>query len=158
MRIWPDKFVIAFCEESNSNLFLQTLKEIPVSSDKNEHINSSNPCIVLIPVPTAVPPIGKSVHSFIALLTLTISCFIIEAYPENSWPNLIGVASWRCVRPTLIIAWNSFDFFNKAFSSISRAGIKLSSAEIALPTKIAVGNVSFVDWDIFTWSFGCTNW
>ena len=37
-----------------------------------------------MPVPTAVPPIGKSAHSFIALLTLEISCLIIEAYPENS--------------------------------------------------------------------------
>ena len=77
-------------------------------------------------------------------------------YPENSWPNDKGVASWRWVLPTLTIFlnWETF-FFNSLFKS-SRDGNNLFLVSIAMAICIAVGKTSLVDWDLLTWSLGWT--
>ena len=51
--------LIASENQASHRLALDQLRG-GVSSEINEHINSSKPLKVLIPVPTAVPPIGSS--------------------------------------------------------------------------------------------------
>ena len=79
-----------------------------------------------------------------------------ETYPENSWPSVRGTASCRWVRPSLTISAYSSDFEASASRSAPTDGSNRSTIVIAAATCIAVGNVSFEDWDRFTWSLGCT--
>ena len=51
---------------------------------------------------------------------------------------------------------NSLDFLYNSFSNIFKDGKSFSLDFIAIAICIAVGNTSFVDWDLFTWSLGCT--
>ncbi len=51
---------------------------------------------------------------------------------------------------------NSSDFARRASRRSRTFGRRRSTTLWAAATCIAVGNVSFEDWDMFTWSLGCT--
>ena len=53
----------------------------------------SKPFLVFNPVPTAVPPCAKKYISSSAISILLIHPLNCELYPENSCPNVMGVAS-----------------------------------------------------------------
>ena len=110
----------------------------------------------LMPVPTAVPPSGTVSSSSRAAWARRIASSTWPAYPANSWPSRIGVASWRCVRPVLTTSQNSLDLAASAAWRSIRAGISSSSIAIAPDSWSAVGIVSFEDWHLLTSSLGWT--
>ena len=109
---------------------------------------------MLSPVPTAVPPIASSDRCFKELFIVSIPWSICETYPENSCPNVIGVASIICVLPILTIFLNCLDFFSKLFLNFFKLGTVLFLIMLRAAILIAVGKVSFDDWDLFTSSLG----
>ena len=133
-----------------SNLFSAVLKFSPVIFFISSAISLSNPSIVLIPVPTAVPPAANSRQLSKAFFRRSIPWPIAETYPENSCPKLSGVASCRCVLPTLIISLNFLDLLSNDSLSSSNDGIRLCVTLSTAAIFIAVGKVSFVDWLMFT--------
>src|SRR5699024_12328529 len=91
------------------------------------HTFSGKSGCVFSPVPTAVPPIAKSL--ICSLLSLIIDCVFssIRCQPLISCPNVIGVASCKCVLPifTTLIYVSDFSFI--VFFSVSSAGKTVSS-------------------------------
>ena len=85
------------------------------------------------------------------VLSALVSCC---PYPEHSWPRVSGVASCRWVRPIFTISLNSSAFSSKAFRKWVTAGIRWFLIWLTVATWMAVGKASFVDCDLFTWSFG----
>ena len=112
--------------------------------------------LVLIPVPTAVPPCARKYNSFMASLTLCILSSICEWYPENSCPSVSGVASWRWVLPIFTIFLKFLTFFFNSLLNKIRDGKSFLLVSIVIAICIAVGKTSLVDCDLFTWSLGCT--
>src|SRR5699024_6650550 len=118
------------------------------------HTFSGKSGCVFSPVPTAVPPIAKSL--ICSLLSLIIDCVFssIRCQPLISCPNVIGVASCKCVLPifTTLIYVSDFSFI--VFFNVSTAGKTVSSNLTTAATCMAVGYVSFELCDLFTSSFG----
>src|SRR5262249_8197993 len=67
-----------------------------------------------------------------------------------------GVASWVWVRPIFTMLAKAWTFSFSARDSSLSAGIRLEVIAIAAAICIAVGNESFDDWLMLTWSLGCT--
>ena len=112
---------------------------------------------VLIPVPTAVPPIGRfSASRTIARPHRMIDSSTWAAKPENSWPTRMGVASCRCVRPVLTISSHRAAFRERPLWSFSSAGTSCVRIATAPATCMAVGKVSLLLCPWLTWSLGCT--
>ena len=61
----------------------------------------------------------------------------------------------RCVRPDLTMSLNASALPANAFSSRSSAGSSRFVASSSAARCTALGNTSFEDWPMFTWSFGC---
>ncbi len=101
---------------------------------------------VLMPVPTAVPPRATGVSSSRAYARRLSPASIWSAYPRNTCPNRIGVASWRWVRPILITFQVSRDFAISSSRSERTAGSSTSSSARSADTCIAVGITSLLDW------------
>ena len=80
---------------------------------------------VFRPVPTAVPPSASSNRSCREASILRMSESNIETYPENSWPNVSGTASMRCVLPIFTILENSADLAERASLMCDTAGRSL---------------------------------
>ena len=118
----PEKLTISSCAAKAENLFLVGLNGIFVMFLISFIIFLSKPFLLLIPVPTAVPPCAKKWISFKAFLTLEIQSSIWDWYPENSCPKDKGVASWRWVLPTFIIFLNLETFFFNSLFNNSREG------------------------------------
>ena len=78
-----------------------------------------------------------------------------SAQPENSCPKVIGTASWRCVRPGFTQSAYMVAFWSMDSASLSRCPQSVFVSSSAA-RRMAVGVVSFVDWLMFTWSFGFT--
>jgi len=78
------------------------------------------------------------------------------AYPLNSCPSVSGTASCRWVRPILMIWLNAWAFFVSEFCRRVMAGNRLSCMAATAARCIEEGMVSLVDWDMLTWSLGCT--
>ena len=116
----------------------------------------ANSGCALMPVPTAVPPSGRSPSSSWACFSRRSARSACPAYPWNSWPSRTGVASWRWVRPVLMTGISSSAFCSSAAWSFSRAGIRSSLIAIRAASWIALGITSFEDWQMLTWSFGWT--
>ena len=152
----PEKFTIASWAANAANLFFAGLKFIFVILLISLQIFLSKFFLVFIPVPTAVPPCAKKFISFNACLILIIVSSNCDWYPENSCPSVKGVASWRCVLPTFIIFLNFETFFFNSLFNKSNDGNNLFFDSNTIAMCIALGNTSLVDWDLFTWSFGCT--
>ncbi|CPU67708.1 Uncharacterised protein [Mycobacteroides abscessus] len=77
---------------------------------------------MLSPVPIAVAPRLTSSSSSPATSSRRISSPTLTANPANSWPRLMGTASWSCVRPIFRTSANS-----DAFSSNARSSRRTSS-------------------------------
>jgi hypothetical protein len=122
----------------------------PKRSESFWHTLWANSGWVLTPVPTAVPPRATSVRSSRAFFTRCMPRSIWPAYPVNSWPSRIGVASWRCVRPVFTTSSNSRDFSSSAAWSFSSAGSRSSWMEMRAERWMAVGMTSFEDWPMLT--------
>ena len=75
----------------------------------------------------------------------------VAAKASNSWPSVIGTASWSCVRPILRIFENSLPFFRNAAMSCLTS-LTSSTLPSAIPMWRAVGYASLVDWEQLTWS------
>ncbi len=78
---------------------------------------------------------------------------IAALYDSNSWPNEIGAASCRCVRPTFWIFLNFFAFLFSSDSKVLIASRRAGSIK-RIAKRVAVGIMSFDDCERFTWSFG----
>ena len=75
------------------------------------------------PVPTAVPPSATSDSPAVASLSRLTPRSTWPAWPSNSWPSRMGVASCRCVRPVLTIGMSSSAFRSSSARRCSSAGI-----------------------------------
>ena len=69
----------------------------------------------------------------------------------------MGVASCRCVRPDLTTPSFSASRRRNVDTSVSMAGMTLSSSAQTAAMCMAVGNVSLDDWDMLISSFGCSS-
>ena len=77
--------------------------------------------------------------------------------PLISWEKRMGVASWRWVRPDFTMPSFSFSKRFRVSMNISITGRSWSSMPITAAMCMAVGKVSLEDWDMFTWSLGCSS-
>mmetsp|Transcript_10137 Transcript_10137/g.25382 ORF Transcript_10137/g.25382 Transcript_10137/m.25382 type:complete len:346 (+) Transcript_10137:114-1151(+) len=116
--------------------------------------SSANLGCVLRPVPTAVPPCARrrSLPSDCSTRSMPYSTWARQ--PENSWPNVRGVASIRWVRPTLMMFSNCTSFSARAWWSFLKAGRRRCSTVSTAAMCMAVGNTSLDDCDMLTSSFG----
>ena len=146
---------ISSCAESAANLFGCDLNGSPVSSAIFAAARSANSGCELSPVPTAVPPMARSKSPGITASSRSTSLSSSEAQPPNSCPTVRGVASCKCVRPIFTTSANSRAFASMASCSRSTSGISFRICSAAAMC-IAVGNVSFEDCDMLTWSLGWT--
>mmetsp|Transcript_11223 Transcript_11223/g.52090 ORF Transcript_11223/g.52090 Transcript_11223/m.52090 type:complete len:236 (-) Transcript_11223:324-1031(-) len=99
---------------------------------------------------------ASSVRCTIAALALSKELRSCCAYPPNSWPNVMGTASIRCVRPIFTMLSHSRDFTSSSSRNSRSDGTRPSCTSYAVATDIAVGKVSLELCDMLTWSFGCT--
>ena len=76
--------------------------------------------------------------------------------PEITWPSVTGVASCRCVRPTMTTPSYSAALPARVSRSASIAGTSTSSSSTAAAMCIAAGKVSLLDCPMFTSSLGWT--
>jgi len=74
---------------------------------------------------------------------------IARLYASNSWPNGIGTASWRCVRPTFLIDLNCEALVASDFSSFL-ASVSSAGSWRRIATFVVEGFTSFDDWPRFT--------
>ena len=102
------------------------------------------------PVPTAVPPIGSSTTSRKVARIASSLMRIWSAWPENSWPSVSGVASWRWVRPIFTMSSNARAFDSRVARSRARAGSSRSVVSTATAMWIALGKTSLVDCERLT--------
>ena len=144
------------CAPCASKWFGASAKCVPVSAVSSAAIRRPNSGCVFRPVPTAVPPIASSRKSGSTAFTRAMPCWTCAAYPENSWPRRMGVASIRCVRPVLSTSWNSCAFASSTFQSCASAGSRSRSISSTAETCSAVGITSLLLWPKLTWSLGCT--
>src|SRR5208337_109292 len=63
-----------------------------------------------MPVPTAVPPRASRYMPFSASSMRSRLSLSIPAYPDHSWPSVIGVASCMWVRPIFTMSFHSSAF------------------------------------------------
>ena len=139
------------------NLFSAVRNSRPVSAETSSATLTSKPFGAFSPVPTAVPPRASSRSSGRAISIIFLSFSRLVRQPEISCENLIGVASCRWVRPDLTMPSFSSSRRRNVAASLSIAGRTLSSSARTAAMCIAVGNVSFDDWDILMSSFGCSS-
>ena len=66
--------------------------------------------LAVMPVPMAVAPRLISRNSWTTTLIRWMSSLTVTRKPSNSWPRVMGTASWSWVRPILITSENSTDF------------------------------------------------
>ena len=92
---------------SAANLFGALLNGRPVRLAMCRALRSANSGCVLRPVPTAVPPSASSYTSGSAASMARIARSSCATHPQISCPSVSGVASWRCVRPTLTMSLNA---------------------------------------------------
>ena len=105
------------------------------------------------PVPMAVAPMLVSQRTCWMRSSAWTSPESVAAKASNSWPSVMGTASWSCVRPILRIFENSLPLRrNDAMSSFIAA--TSSMLPRAMPTWRDVGYASLVDWEPLTWSCG----
>ena len=109
----------------------------------------------LIPVPIAVPPIGKYRHSFLLDSNESFAWTSCSLQDSISYPKVNGTASIRCVLPVLIISLYSHSL---SIIFITRKSITALSSDASKTDDILIaeGITSFELWDIFTSSLGCT--
>ena len=74
--------------------------------------------------------------------------------PPISCPRVMGVASWRCVRPTFTTSRYCWAFARRVSRNRVTAGIRTASSCSTAAICIAVGNVSFELWPRLTSSLG----
>ena len=79
----------------------------PVNSEILAAASRPNSGCALRPVPTAVPPMASSYSPSSLCRTCASEKSSCATQPEISWPRVIGVASWRWVRPTLTMSPNA---------------------------------------------------
>ena len=80
------------------------------------------PAGALSPVPMAVAPMLVSQSTFWMRSSAATSPASVSAKASNSWPSVIGTASWSCVRPILRMGANSLPLArNAAMSSLIAA-------------------------------------
>ena len=87
----------------------------------------------------------------------SLALVMAVAYAANSPPRVTGRASIRCVLPIFLHGANCSAFLESEPMSASIACTAWTRFA-RMATCIAVGNVSLLDWDMFTWSFGCRCW
>ena len=105
--------------------------------------------LALRPVPTAVPPMANSYNCGLIAAILSKLCFSAAMYPDNSCPKVKGVASCKCVRPTLITSQNATCLTrNSSIKCVIAISTWLTAATATI--CIAVGKISFDDCPILT--------
>ena len=129
----------------------------PVSSESRWHARAANSGWALIPVPTAVPPSGTVRSSSRAACARRIASSTWPAYPANSWPSRIGVASWRWVRPVLTMPQNSSALAASARLELDERGDQLLlDRDRTGRAGGRSGSTSFELWQRLTSSLGWT--
>src|SRR3954452_572959 len=116
------------------------------------------PSGVLMPVPTAVPPIGSSARRASVPRSRSVPWLHWLAQPPASWPRVIGTASMRWVRPALTTCFQSWALRFSTAPRWSSAGTVSRTIASAAARWIVVGKTSLELCEALTWSFGCTLW
>ena len=80
----------------------------------------------------------------------------VSAYAANSWPSRMGTASCMCVRPDLSTPSKACAALRERLGQLVEHAAAARATRSSVATRIAVGNVSLVDWAMFTWSLGLT--
>ena len=109
---------------------------------------------VFSPVPTAVPPSASSCRPGSVPRTVASAWSSWATQPEMTWPSVTGVASCRCVRPTMTTSANSSALAASVSRSSSIAGMSSSSSSTAAAMCITAGKVSLLDCPRLTSSLG----
>mmetsp|Transcript_47457 Transcript_47457/g.79460 ORF Transcript_47457/g.79460 Transcript_47457/m.79460 type:complete len:324 (+) Transcript_47457:1332-2303(+) len=84
---------------------------MPASLLRCSQASAAYPFGALSCVPIAVPPRLISLNSGITSCSRSMSSLVMRAYVANSWPSVIGTASWSCVLPIFMTESNSCAFF-----------------------------------------------
>src|SRR3954452_1974990 len=116
------------------------------------------PSGVLMPVPTAVPPIGSSARRASVPRSRSVPWLHWLAQPPASWPRVIGTASMRWVRPAFTTCFQSCALRLSTAPRWSSAGTVSRTIASAAARWIVVGNTSFELCEALTWSFGWILW
>ncbi len=95
---------------------------MPVSSARTSQTRRPKSACVLMPVPTAVPPIGNSNSASMATAARPSERSNCRASPPISCPSESGVASARCVRPILRTSFHSAAFAASTSLALFQSG------------------------------------
>ncbi len=128
-RRTPDSWTKAPTSEVDSTRSGAATIGRPVISASTSTTLRAYPGSAAIPVPMAVAPRLTSCSAARACSMPTCSAATVAAHAPNSWPTVIGTASWSCVRPTLRTPANSTDLAPRADPSAARASASPSSAD-----------------------------
>ena len=152
----PCAKLISSRELKTWNLFGSDSNVVCNCSDKTAHTSLPKLSGAFNPVPTAVPPIASLRKEETAIESISILFSSMLLHPLISSEKRSGVASCRCVRPILMIC-----LFSSSKRFITEIMFCTSCWSFWMPNTaaicIAVGNVSFELWLLFTSSFGCNS-
>ena len=154
VRNVPESCTKASCDPCTANLLGAEKNGISVIFEISKAAVLENSIEALMPVPTAVPPNAIGYNALKAFSKRIILSDNIPAYPDHSCSREIGVASCKCVRPTLTIDFQEIALVRMPSCNTFRAGINLFFKATAEAICMAVGNVSLDDCDLFAWSLG----
>ena len=153
---WPDSSTRSSCAARPSNLLPADSNFVFASDDSALAIAPPKRRSALMPVPMAVPPIGRRRTRLSVSDRRACAESSCADQAPNSCAKVSGIASIRWVRPVL-----TAPRIPRARRSIVRrkccsAGIRSSTTPSCVATRIAVGTTSFELWPMLTWSLGCT--
>ena len=150
----PDSSTRSSCAASPSNRLPACSNFAPVAADSAFATPLPNFGCALMPVPIAVPPIGRR-RTRLRLSSMRAcaedSC---ADHAPNSCAKLSGIASIRWVRPVLTDLPSALARLSIALRRCARAGSSERRASTTAITRIAVGTTSLLLCPRLTWSFG----
>ena len=151
---WPDSSTRSSCAEMPSKVFSACPNFTPVAAASALATPLPNLGWALMPVPIAVPPIGRR-RTRLRLSSIRAcadsSC---ADHVPNSCAKVSGIASIRCVRPVLTVLPSALPRLSMALRRCASAGNSVVRAATTAITRRLVGTTSLLLWPRLTWSFG----
>ena len=150
----PDSSTRSSCAASPSKVLPACSNFTPVAACNARATPLPNFGCALMPVPIAVPPIGKR-RTRLRLSSIRAcaesSC---ADHAPNSWAKLSGIASIRWVRPVLTVLPMALARLSMVLRRCTSAGSSACFAPSTAITRNAVGITSLLLWPRLTWSLG----
>jgi hypothetical protein len=153
---WPDSSTAPSCEAIPSNRFLACSNRVPDSFDSDAATRLPKRGSALMPVPTAVPPIGSRRRRWRLSSMRSEAEASCADHAPSSCARVSGIASIRWVRPVLTTRPRLFARRSMVERRCSSAGSRSSLQASTAATWIAVGMTSLELCPMLTWSFACT--